>query len=139
MPLLIEAERRRPDFVEGEAIRLGDGQLWHVPRPRVRIRPVRDESGAMQLRGLFTFGDAYNAKFEAFAAARSGWEEKTALLDLAFDLLARNYDLTDDELTALLSWDADDPEAEVRLEALGAVVAGERPKPSPGGTGSASP
>lgn len=139
MVMPIEAERRREEFAGGEPVRLADGQFWTVPRPRVRIRPVRDEAGVMQLRGLFTFGDAYDAKFQAFSAARTRSEEWTALLDLVFDLMKRNYDLTDDELTDLLSWDVDDPAADERMEQLGAIVAGQAPKTSPGGTGSPSP
>lgn len=137
MALIIEADRRRPEFIGGIEVRLSDGQLWTVPKPRVRIRPARVD-GVMQLVGLFTFGDAYDAKWQAFAAARSKREEWAGLLDLAFDLLQRNYDLTDDELSGLFAWDADDPEAEARLEALGAIVSGESPKPSPGGSGSPS-
>jgi hypothetical protein len=138
MDLIVEGERRREDFLGGIEVRLNDGQLWTLPKPRVRIRPVRDASG-MRLVGLFTFGDAYNAKWEAFAGAVDSRAQRAALLDLAFDLLQRNYKLSDDELSDLLAWDPEDDAGAERLEALAAIVSGDSPKASPGGTGSPSP
>jgi hypothetical protein len=138
MTSIVEKDRRREEFLGGIEVRLSDGQIWLVPKPRVRIRPVRDASG-MRLVGLFTFGDAYNAKWEAWAGATSNSAQKAALLDLAFDLLQRNYELSDDELSDLLAWDPEDPEGEARMEALAAIAGGESPKPSPGGSGSPSP
>ncbi len=129
----IESERRRPEFLGGRAVRLADGQEWTVPLPRVRMKPRRDESGEVQLAAFFTFGDAYDLKWARLNQARDVIEEKAAICNLAFDLLQRNYDLSDEECAELLAWFEGDDAGTAMLSALYDIASGIAPKPSPGG------
>ncbi len=134
-PALDEPSRRRPDFVEGVPIKLNGGQEWQVPKPQVRIRPKIEGGKVVAVSGSFTFGDGYDRQLEAFHAAEDGNAQSVALLGLAVDLLARNYDLTDDEYSDLLTFVVGEEAGDAMRHELMEVVLGISPKLDTAGAG----
>lgn len=131
MPLLSEAEKRRPEFAEGVPVALANGESWHFPRPMVRIRPRIEGGKVVDVAGSFTFGRDYDRQLEAFHAASDGNEQAVALFGMAAGLLARNYDLADDELADLFTFVVGDPAGDAMREDVMEVVIGISPKLRP--------
>jgi hypothetical protein len=108
---LSEATTRRPDFVEGIAIRLANGEAWHFPKPVIEFRlrlgdgklsfPEQGRYGDGHMRD---FGPEYWSLFEAACDAADGLDRLNAYATLAVALLRRNYDLTDTQVIALLPY-----------------------------------
>jgi hypothetical protein len=96
--MLNEVSRRRPDFRPGPSIRLADGWDWTIPAPP-RVTAPEAEG----------FGPDYAATVAALESAEDRTERLRAELALAIYLLSRNYDLTPDDLYALLGFPPDDP------------------------------
>ena len=134
MPL-DEQKLRRPDWKPGVPVKLGDGQVWELRKPRVRWVPVRQPDGAMKTRATahelgpecdqlvgVIFGDLESERF-TFADAR---------FELLCRLLTVNYHLTDKDLQELLYLNEEEDAANKEMWInLGAVAAGRSPKPTP--------
>ena len=146
--MIDEKSRRKPDWVEGEWLTLGDGQDWCLPKPVLFARPTRykrkfgGEKDARQLgRPIALDGDPYFSLMERVAESNDG----NVTLELAFemfvDLIGRNYTLTEDEAADLLPFvgdsdgEQDDDNAELWRDVLD-VAMGRGKKACPGGTGS---
>jgi hypothetical protein len=133
---LDEEALRRPEFVEGEPIELGDGQSWHFPRPVLELYPVPGPDGRLRFDGVRrSFGEDYDRKLDAFVAA-TGLDEMNAALEVAVDLLDRNYDLTPEDYGSLLRWRPGDEENAAMWQAIADVALG-RDAPKPTAVGSA--
>lgn len=106
-----ESSRRRPGFRGDVAVELSDSQTWHLPIPRIRFRPARDDAGKITAKQSYSFGPEYLAKVEAYYEAKEDETEAggerilLATLDLASAVLLANYDLTDDEVGELIQFD----------------------------------
>ena len=102
--MILESERRWPDWQGGQPIELPDGQTWHFHEPAPLVRD-----------GIpgWTFG-ADTPEQDAVLSARFGlvvarWGQATndgdraaSILDAAWFLLARNYAVTRAEFGAIL-------------------------------------
>jgi hypothetical protein len=100
----MESERRKPgvDLESCVAVHFGDGQLWHVPKPRLRIAPGWDGTKC-DLVYSATYGQPADALIVTAARAEDDGVRLAAVATLAATLLRRNYDLADDEVDQLLS------------------------------------
>jgi len=131
-----ERTSRRPGFSAGPEVVLGDGQAWTLPRPTLRLYPVRDAEGRIAVGGGPSFGAEYEALMDELAACDP--DDASARLTVQFRmavlLLTRNYDLADRDLRELLVVDADDPECRERWGAINRAMTGRAPKPSAGGS-----
>lgn len=122
-----EASRRWADFQGGRPIELPDGNVWWFYEPAAFNRSAD--------RGVvvpsWTFGAEVHptldlALAQSFAKIITRWseakaEDKTAtLLEAAWFLLARNYDINPAEFQAILSLASTQPEA--RQAALGKAL-----------------
>lgn len=109
---LDEARRRRPSFVEGEPVVLCNRQAWAFPMPKVFNRPEVNADGESVLVPRWTFGDGAAGADAAFDRLMFAVLESRGLDDdeyyrrivvpSAEFLLARNYDLTEDQRLELL-------------------------------------
>jgi len=131
---LDEAALRRPEFTEGHRIKLGDGQEWTFPKPRIRFFPVRDKSGGIDVGMKADFGEAHRETLAALMDRtgddiEAGVERFRLRLELAVGLLTQNYDLDDAALQTLLAMDFDDPALVEMWTKLGDVLQGRSPKP----------
>lgn len=148
MPRLDERALRRDTFTDGPRIVLGDGQEWTLPKPvidldapkRVDFRPTVGPDGQLVMDGgrlLFesSFGPEWDARVEAFQIAEPGLEETNLLLNLAWDLLQRNYALEAAEAYYLLPVRTNDEANAAMWEAIVDVILGRSPKPTASGSG----
>lgn len=137
--MLDERTLRRPTFTPGPEVVLGDGQTWTLPRPSLRLFPVRDTDGRIAVGGGPSFGAEYEALMDDLAACDA--DDATSRLTIQFRmaalLLVRNYDLADRDLRELLVVDAEDPHCRERWRAINQAMTGRAPKPS--ADGSAAP
>jgi hypothetical protein len=153
--MMDERAKRRPDFCGGAEVRMADGQVWTVAKPRARftvgdgdegMRPVLNYPGADGYNDLYLrMKDAQKRLREAPEADEDGAETGeqarlfnevvSAQLRMFEMLVLRNYDLTREEVRQLLqfSFDEEDVEAEGLYQTLREVAEGRGPKP-PGGT-----
>lgn len=134
-----ERALRRPEFLQGPKVTLGDGGDWYLPSPTVRLFPIRGEDGRIAVGGGPSFGAEYEAMMDELADCDP--EDATARLTVQFRmatlLLTRNYDLTDRDLRELLVIDVDDPECRERWQEINRALTGRSPKVS--ADGSAAP
>jgi hypothetical protein len=134
-----ETGARRPDFSDGPKVTLGDGQVWTLPRPWLRLYPHRDADGRIGVGGGLSFGPEYEALIDELTDCDP--DDQAARLSIQFRLAAllllRNYDLTDRDLRRLLVVDADDADCRDRWARLNQALTGRLPKPS--ADGSAAP
>lgn len=121
-----EKARRLPTFDPDSVPADFGGVTLHLPRPRVMIRRRRVPGGASRGEVIRTFGPAFDALIDAVelaSAAGDVTDLAAALFDLGEDLLRRNYNLTDEELDGLLTFDPmggmSEPWATVWAVALG--------------------
>ncbi|MDR3621607.1 MAG: hypothetical protein P4L85_19810 [Paludisphaera borealis] len=131
-----EASTRRPDFSDGPKVALGDGQIWTLPRPWLRLYPTRDGDGRIGVGG----GPSFGAEFEDLIDELTDCDPDDHAGRLAVQfrmtaaLLLRNYDLTDRDLRRLLVVDAEDPDCRDRWAKINLVLTGRSPKPSADGS-----
>lgn len=131
-----ETECRREEFSEGCKVRLGDGQEWTFPKPVLRLLPVRKEDGGFGLRPAPPFGPDYQKDLLKYLDAAR--DDDASFLDflclrvtLAATLLARNYDLSDEEIQGLLYIVNEESEESVAMwTEIDGVLLGNAPKPS---------
>lgn len=109
--MLDELALRKPGFVEGARVKLGDGQSWSIPRPRLRLVPRKTDDGDVKLASLPKVAAHRQADMDAMleAADRNAEGDPEGFVDwllararLATGLLLDNYDLDDAALAALL-------------------------------------
>jgi hypothetical protein len=101
---LVEAERRKEGFTEGNKVTLADGQEWTFPKPRLRFFPYRGDDGKMGLGGSGTFDQEYRELFTAFTECDKDepYQYWTLKIQIACHLLLANYELSDTELADLM-------------------------------------
>ena len=151
--MIDEASRQRPDWIEGNPIKLEDGQDWHFPKItkefRVHARSPRDAAFGVGVSPVETnrrFGAAFWAKHRAMTEAianqpANGSDEAAeaavarfqAVADVAWDLLERQYTLSEDELVELLPLILGDEDNKAVWDAIIDHALGISPKPSPAG------
>lgn len=137
--MLDEQALRKPGFVEGARVVLGDGQEWSIPRPRLRLVPSRTPDGDIALKSLPKVAAHRQADMDAMleSGERSADGDENGFVDwllararLATGLLLDNYELDDAALAVLLPVEfGDDANADMWAEIDG-VLRGRHAKPS---------
>jgi hypothetical protein len=131
-----EASLRRPDFSHGPKVVLGDGQVWILPRPWLRLYPTRDGDGRIGVGGGPSFGTEFEDLIDELTDCDP--DDHAARLAVQFrmtaTLLLRNYHLTDRDLRRLLVVDAEDHDCRDRWATINQVLTGSSPKPSADGS-----
>ncbi len=136
-----ERSRRKPGWTDGGAAELADGRPWHFPRTRLRLAPRRSGEGVDRHTVASTrdHPDAprlaeWIATITAPPGAVDGYRYWDARMDAAATLLRINYELSDDELAALLAWVDGDEASAARWAGIDACILGHStPKASPAG------
>jgi hypothetical protein len=104
-----EQAKRRPTFDPDSVPIELSGVVVYFPKPRITIRRTHGSNGKSGGEALRSFGPDYDKLTEALIEAggdgKSVHDFAVALFDLAADLIRRNYDVTEDELDSLLSFD----------------------------------
>jgi len=135
---LDEKALRRPEFAEGVAIRLSDGQEWTLPRPLVSgWYPRRGADGRMLMVRGFDQGAEYDDLTDAYVDLDESdvGGQICLLATMAAHLLQLNYSLTDADLKRLLRFgSASVPGGDSEMWGkIAAVALGNAPKPTPVG------
>lgn len=132
---MTETDKRRPDFdAEGsEPIDLPGVGVWHFRKPIVEFFPVGGQLGSKA-----SFGPGWDALMADYAAARDAEPFDMASYLLAIfavgaDLLRRNYDLSDEDMGALLRYRPGDESSREAWHAILSVAEGVGPKARRGG------
>lgn len=144
--MLNEAAKRRPDALLEAPVILGDGQTWYLPKVRTRMartsgsyafRPV--VPGIPEFHRLVDAIDETAERMSQIPREERKHEDVEAYFNAEFAaaeaLIRRNYELTDEELSDVLSWaldEADDPDGAAVREDILAVIQGEGPKAGSG-------
>lgn len=130
--MLDEAALRKPEFMDGVKIKLGDGQEWMFRRPRIRLAPKRGEDGSLTAGLKVAPGQAEVLEkcFEAMWNLSNETVVDTWSLRFgaASALLLANYSLTDDDIAELIYWDSEEPECFDRWELIDDLLRGVAPK-----------
>lgn len=134
--MLDEKALRKPGFVEGARVKLGDGQEWLFPKPRLRFVPGRAEDGSFELKNRLTFGKHRQADLDATLAGpvddgeQALYEWIQARTRLVCGLLLDNYSLEDAALEVLLPVEFSDEDNRTMWRDIHGVIMGHEPKPS---------
>ena len=139
--MINEQSRRRPGFTDGGAVVLADGQSWHFPAIRLRLRAATAADGSIAPGVSYTAAGVPLPDYERWRRAITsppgaipGDVYWTARLTAAAAMLRANYLVADVELGELLVWDQDDAASLERWDAVNAAVLGlSAPKPAPAG------
>jgi hypothetical protein len=136
MATLNEQELRRPDFLGGRPVTLADGQEWTIPVPEIRL--TRDRNTAEGFRLTFGFDGKPDEEFTRLQrqyddnAGGARLAAEMALFDYALGL---NYELTDEQASAILSFSVGSGVNDPSREAIHEAIAGANvPKPSSDGS-----
>lgn len=133
---LDEPALRRPDFDDGVAVELADGQEWTFPALWYRTFPRKTEGGGVETVMRVTYGPEHDADLEILFGSKEAEAhvQVDAMTRLAATLLLRNYDLDDDALAKLLPFDARSESSQGMWGRVVRAIRGERPKPSAAGS-----
>jgi len=118
---------RKPGFIEGTRIVLGDGQAWSFPPVKIRIYPDVADDGSLTARFKPTYyADGMEKEVDALFGVGSpdAVEYLTAQFSVAVKLLKSNYDLPNAAFSELLGWVRDDPTSEKMWDKVRAIVMG---------------
>lgn len=134
MPL-DEIALRKPGFLEGHRIRLGDGQEWSFPAPRLRLVPRAGDGGRIivGIAPTTELGPDFERWFGVLMGVMPSdpMEEFEARFGAAATLLQRNYELAVDDLASLIYYDRGEPECIERWAEIERVIVGDREKKEP--------
>lgn len=139
-----EADRRRRNGLFEVGVCMADGQVWYLPKPRVRLTAADNEDGysaTLSLKGADGFQALTRGLSDAEAMAPGpdrGLSMIRAELAIGRALVARNYELTTEELATVLQFGddpEDDPEGVALREAVLNLAFGIAPKRSGGTAG----
>lgn len=124
---MLESECRRPDFLGGRPIVLGDGQAWFIPTPMLASQADLDRNG-WDHETLMAFGPEFDRLVAAVRGAESEEEEGRASLALAVDLLRRNYDIPPDHFGRLLAYVVGESDPNQPLLEIFYIAIGQAPR-----------
>lgn len=128
MPLN-EVELRKPGFREGYALMMADGQRWHIPKPRIRVKLLERENESSILQRP-AFGDAYEQSIDILFGVEeaTNWKRLETRFKLMAALLRENYELTPQNVSELLILEVDDEKSDERWEEVEDALLGIQPK-----------
>jgi hypothetical protein len=133
---LDEVSLRRPGFVEGTRVVLGDGQSWSFPLPRLYLFPARAADGSWDVGSGRTHGPAFDELVDRLLACDPDdlYGRLAIQFQMAASLLVQNYILSDDAMRILLAVDTEDPDCADRWARINDALLGRPPKPSADGS-----
>jgi hypothetical protein len=134
MPRLDEQSLRRPNFVPGVPVFLGDGQQWELRKPLVRFVP--DDNSPTGFATVLTIADdgTFQGLIDKHRISHESDGEKDVDVFIATELaigralLLANYDLTPPQVALLLQFGYDkenDPEGVAIRSDVMAVARGQ--------------
>jgi hypothetical protein len=131
--MLRESDLRKAD-AQGVPIKLGNGEEWIFPRPRVGLAYEIVE-GRYQISEKISrsFGAEYDQLVDGFLESGDGADFLNKRLALAVDLLKRNYGILPEDVPVLLPVWFGDEENQAMWTAIVDVALGRGPKPTPVG------
>jgi hypothetical protein len=138
--MLDEKSLRRPEFSDGYAVKLCDGQEWVFPKPKMRFIPRVKPDGSVDIGGKTSFGPESDKLLEAMfgIGTTDGYEILRAKFEMAVRLLMANYNLKPEDFPELIAYDPEDDADNQLWDELSPVLMGRAPgKPSAGGSDSA--
>ena len=129
--MIDEKALRKPTFDETNSspVVLADGQTWYLPKPWLEVRPTFRGGRAVESVPVLTCGPAFDSLKNTVENAE-GDEIITAGATLTAHMLLVNYDLTDEQLAALLIFRA---EVAWLREAMAVANGASAPKASSAG------
>ena len=142
--MLDEKSLRKPGFLEGVRIKLADGQEWEIPKPVYQIFPKFQDDGSCSVHSKVTFGGEIDYFLDLDAAPEGAdiVDDITRRMMVMGKLLRRNYDLTGEQLSSLLSMNRREPESAAMWLVIDRILVGEMPdgpdSPKPSADGSAT-
>ena len=122
-----EKSLRRTTFQEGIEVKLADGQTWTFPRPRMSFKP-RFVEGKIKIDSP-SFGPEFDPYYDVIFGTKDheGWELQEAKCTIAWLLLRANYDLPEDALPELFSFEPRDTASADMWNAVMDAVLGHNP------------
>lgn len=112
MPGLEESSARRPDWQPGVPLQMGDGQVWHFRRPKLRYCVAIGPDGSpVATRYAPEHGMSYLEASEKLRSCDGDGAAIGLIATLTLTLLRLNYDVPDPAVPGLYQYDADDPES----------------------------
>lgn len=123
MPLS-ELECRRSEWQAGAEVVLSDGQAWHFPRPRLTYRlHIDPETRAPIMRADATTQSPTYAELLDRLDSDSG-EMFSLMCAMALELLRENYNIPDEAVPDLFTFDPSSEISRARWAAIGNAVRG---------------
>ncbi len=123
---------------------LSDGQQWALPRPYIAIIPEFKGGVPTHTWTYLGYSPQIDRNLEAIGQAKDLLEVIIRTVALAAQLLLHQYELSDEELSQVLVYRADDPASDEMLKAVVNIATGglvdyggrgvlDDPKPQPAG------
>ena len=134
--MIDEKAKRKDNFDERNSapVVLADGQVWHVPKPWLEIRPVFRGGKAVNAYPVLTSGAELDELVVAIGDCQDLYAQVLAVASLAAHLLTWHYDLADAELDELLAFRRSCPESlDWVREIIGIATGRSGPKASSAG------
>lgn len=127
---LDEKSLRRPSWVEGDWVTLGDGQAWCLPRPRLRLVPVVGQDGQVSVQSKASYGAEINRTLDEIMDNESD-DPMVGLLAqvrLTAVILSHQYQLTSRDLAQLVTLEFDDEGSMLMWRRIGRHLLGKGPE-----------
>jgi hypothetical protein len=124
--MIDEKSKRKPNFDERNSapVVLADGQVWHVPKPWLEIRPVFRSGRAVTAYPVLTSGSQLDELLDAIGGCEDLYAQIAAVATLGAHLLQWHYDLDDRELDQILAFRVADERSLDWLKQIVAVATG---------------
>lgn len=109
---------RRDIFSQDVPVALCDGQIWWLAKPRVVFRPTHGPNGYGSRMSSIWGDDYYKLIEDVIKAGQSGDLDVAIASQFALccELLLRNYDLTQEQLSELIYFDLNEDPDESNVE-----------------------
>lgn len=137
MRRLDEQALRRPTFREGTSFKMGDGQEWHLPYPRVVLVPTIKETGGVGSKVILEDNTYWDVLEQIDLALKTNNAEAlcAGIAVVTIRLLVQNYELELVQAAALVP-PLDPSYLSEEWKSLLDHVSGvdRHPKPSAGGS-----
>lgn len=104
--MIIEAQKRKSmfDLTSSVPVKFSDGQTWYLPRPALKLRPIFKDRKVIDTKTVCADPELLPLR-DAVAGATDDMAIFNAMVDLALHLLKQNYELADDELDDLFTFE----------------------------------
>lgn len=131
--MLDQKALRRDTFSEGYEVELWDKQMWTLPKPRLKFRPILGDDGSVSPGCKSGFGPEYDEKLDILncVVEANNWDYLTVAFEVLVRLLLANYDLTQQDVSDLIMFDPEDEDNQEQWKPIIRAIRGLVPKPTP--------